>query len=189
MNAIQSGQILPLFEQEGIPSIGTAIFGPADAGSAASFPISSGVAGMFQALPQLLAQQGATKISYIIPDLGATSAAVQLFIDQGLALSGAEKGETVLVPPDATDLAPYIATGTADGVDGIVGYLIGDAQVTLLTQLESQGYDGLVATQGGLLTQAMLDSAGDSANGCSSPACTPRTRARRSPASSSSARR
>jgi branched-chain amino acid transport system substrate-binding protein len=165
MNAVQSGQVLPLLEQEGIPSIGTAIFGPADASSPASFPLGSGVAGMFQALPQLLAQQGAKKISYIIPDLGATTAAVLLFVDQGLALSGAEKGETVLVPPDATDLAPYIATGTADGVDGVVAYLIGDAQVTLVQQLRNQGYDGLIATQGGLLTQAMLDSAGSDANG------------------------
>jgi branched-chain amino acid transport system substrate-binding protein len=165
MNAVQSGQVLPLFEQEGIPSIGTAIFGPADASNPVSFPIGSGVAGMFQALPQLLAEQGAKRISYIIPDLGAVTSAVLLFIDQGLALSGAEKGETVLVPPDATDLAPYIATGTAGGVDGIVGYLIGDAQVTLLQQLGAQGYDGLVATQGGLLTQQMLDSAGDAANG------------------------
>jgi hypothetical protein len=120
---------------------------------------------MFQALPQLLAQEGATKISYLVSDFGATSSAVLLFVDQGLGLTDAAKGETVLVPPDATDLAPYIATATADGVDGLVTYLIGDGQVSLIQQLKSQGFDGLVSTQGGLLTQEMLDAAGSAANG------------------------
>jgi branched-chain amino acid transport system substrate-binding protein len=165
MNAVQSGDVLPLFEAEGIPSISNALFGPADGASTASFPTSSGVPGMFAALPQLLAEQGAKKISYIVSDLGATTGAVLLFVDQGLALSGAEMGESVTVPIDATDLAPYIASATADGVDGLVTYLVGDAQVTLLQQLEAQGYEGLVSTQGGLLTQAMIDSAGDSAEG------------------------
>jgi ABC-type branched-subunit amino acid transport system substrate-binding protein len=163
-SSVAGAQILPILEQNGIASIGQVVFQPVDATSPVTFPLTSGIAGIFAGLPQSLTLDGVNRISYIISDIGATTAAAVLFLDQGLALTDAEKGAEVRVPQDAGDLAPYIATGT-DGVDGVVGFLLGDQEATLLQQMQASGYDGKISTQAGLLTQDLLDKAGDAADG------------------------
>ncbi|MGH9030683.1 MAG: ABC transporter substrate-binding protein, partial [Acidimicrobiia bacterium] len=164
-NSVNGAQIFPALEESGIPSIGNIVFQPIDASSPMAFPLTPGIPGVFAALPQVLGEAGATDISYIVSDIGATTAAAVLFLDQGTELTGAQKGPEVLVPADAADLAPYVATGTADPVDGTVAFLIGEIESTLIRQIAESGFDGPVSTQAGLLTESILDDAGDAADG------------------------
>jgi ABC-type branched-subunit amino acid transport system substrate-binding protein len=115
-------------------------------------------------MPELLAEKGAKKISLIYPDIPGAAAA-QLFVDEGIKKGGAEDGGAVPVAPDATDLTPAIAAATADGIDGVVAFLLGDAQGTLLQTAEQQGVTAKLVTASPFLTPALLDSLGDVTDG------------------------
>ena len=164
-NTLYGDQTFPLLEGAGIASIGTFIGAPIDATSPVSFPITTGLPGVFSGLPAALGEEGATNVGAVIPDLGAATGAAELFLTQGATAAGVTLQPSVLVPPDATDLAPYVTSGTGGGVDGVVTVLIGDAYATLLQQVASSGYDGLQATQAGIVTAEVIEEAGDAAEG------------------------
>lgn len=164
-NTTYGAQALPVLEGAGIASIGTFIGGPTDASSPVSFPLTSGLPGVFTGLPAVLADQGAETIGSIIPDLGEITGVAELFMDQGASASGASLQKPVLVPADATDLAPYVASGTADDPDGLITVLLGDGYATLLQQMAQSDYEGLQATQAGIVTADVIEQAGDAANG------------------------
>jgi ABC-type branched-subunit amino acid transport system substrate-binding protein len=71
----------------------------------------------------------------------------------------------VAVPLTATDLTPSVASATKDGTDGIAGFLVGQAQGTLLTTIKQQGFEGPVATTSAFLTPQLLDSLGAQLDG------------------------
>jgi branched-chain amino acid transport system substrate-binding protein len=164
-NTLYGDQTFPLLEAAGIASIGTFIGAPIDAASPVSFPLSSGLPGVFTGLPAALGEQGAENVGAIIPDLGAATGVAELFMGQGATTAGVALNPAVLIPPDATDLAPYVASGTGDDVDGVVTVLIGDVYATLLQQVAASGYEGLQATQAGIVTAEVIEEAGDAAEG------------------------
>lgn len=164
-NTSYGDQSLPLLEGAGIASIGTFIGAPIDASSPVSFPLTSGLPGVFTGLPAVLADQGAKTVGAIIPDLGAITGVAELFMGQGATASGATLEPSVLVPADATDLAPYVASGTADDPDGVITVILGDGYANLLQQMAQSGYEGLQASQAGIVTADVIEQAGDAAEG------------------------
>ena len=149
--------VYPTLEAAGIPSIGPAATEPVSLTSPVSFPIGSGIPGIFYGMPRLLVKDGETKISLIYPDLPAAASALPL-LDLALAKDNLKVVNKVGVALDATDLAPSIAAVTANGTDGIVGFVIGDATGKFFQGLGQSGYQGKVATVGVFITPEILKS-------------------------------
>jgi branched-chain amino acid transport system substrate-binding protein len=109
----------PIFEKADIPVIG--------AGAAASFlsytsPIAfsyiSGAIGSTVGSCLLLAEKGATRISFIVLRVPG----IEEFVNRcksALAARNVEFGQAVYLPLSATDMAPYLAKATADGVKDV----------------------------------------------------------------------
>jgi len=164
INSSEEGQMLPILADAGIPVIAPVPVDPAATTNKVSFPITSGVPGAFIAMPELLAEKGAKKISFIYPDIPGAAAA-KLFVDLGVKKGGAEDGGSVAVAPDATDLTPAIEAATKDGNDGVIAFLLGDTQGTLLQTAKQQGVDAKLVTATPFLTPQLLKDLGDVTNG------------------------
>jgi branched-chain amino acid transport system substrate-binding protein len=164
INSSEAPQMMPVLDEAGIPVIAPVVVDPSETTSKNSFPITSGVPGAFIAMPQILADRGATKISLVYPDIPG-SATATLFVDDGIKKAGVENGGSVPVAADATDLTPAIAAATKDGVNGVVAFLLGDAQGTLLRQAKQQGVTAKLATASAFLTPSLLDSLGSTTDG------------------------
>jgi ABC-type branched-subunit amino acid transport system substrate-binding protein len=149
------GSVYPILESAGIPSIGPTASEPTAFTSPVSFPLQSGIPGIFFDMPKLLADQGATKLGLVYPDLPAAAQVVPLV---GIAASaaGAEVVNKVPVPLDAADLAPQVAAATANGADGIMAVVIGDQTGRLVQGLSQAGYKGALATASAFLTPQLL---------------------------------
>ena len=132
----------PQLEAAGIPVIGARINTESDVTSPASFPVGSGVVGVFAAMPQLLAHEGADKIGVVVSDFGDATASALALIQSGLARSGATAGPTVRIPLGVTEVEPYVADLTAADVDGVVAFVAAPLQVSLLEQLRDAKYRG-----------------------------------------------
>jgi ABC-type branched-subunit amino acid transport system substrate-binding protein len=156
--------IYPTLEAAGIPSIGPEGTEPVALSSKVSFPLGSGIPGIFFGMPRLLVQQGKTKISVIYPDLPAASSALPL-LDLALAKDNLKVVNKVGVALDAADLAPQLAAVTANGTDGIVGFVIGDNTGKFFQGLQQQSYSGKVATVGVFITPDILKQLGPALNG------------------------
>jgi branched-chain amino acid transport system substrate-binding protein len=147
MNAIDSAHIWPTLEAAGIAVIGSRINTIADATSPVAFPLSAGLPGLFNAMPQLLQRAGARTVGVVISDYGAATDALLAFVDRGLALTGAARGPVVRVQPDASSLAAAAEAVTKGGTDGIIGFVSGPKPGSLLRQLERVGFGGSYVTQ------------------------------------------
>jgi ABC-type branched-subunit amino acid transport system substrate-binding protein len=164
LNTSESAQVVPILEQAGIPLIGPVPVDLTTLASPVSFPIISGVPGAFFGMPALLAQQHATKVALIYPNIPGGSAAIQLYETSAQAHGLTSTGE-IAVPLTATDLTPSVAAATKNGTDGLVAFLVGQAQGTLLATIRQQGFQGPVVTAASFLTPQLLESAGASLDG------------------------
>ncbi len=143
--SVANGQAAwPRLEAAGIPVIGARINTQSDVTSPASFPVGSGVVGVFAAMPQLLVRQGAHKIGVVVSDFGDATASALALIQSGLARSGATAGPTVRIPLGVTEVEPYVADLTAADVDGVVAFVAAPLQVSVLEQLLDTKYRGHV---------------------------------------------
>jgi branched-chain amino acid transport system substrate-binding protein len=164
INSSEAPQIMPILQQAGIPVIAPVPVDPSETMDTNSFPITSGVPGAFVAMPQLLASKGAKQVSLIYPNI-AGSATATLFVAQGVTKAGVKYGGSVPVAPDATDLTPAIAAATQNGTDGVIAFLLGAAQGTLLQQAKQQGVKAKLVTASPFLTPQLLNSLGSVTNG------------------------
>src|SRR6478735_4804015 len=164
INSSEAPQMMPVLDAAGIPVIAPVVVDPSETTSKNSFPITAGVPGAFVAIPQMLASQGATKISLIYPDIPGAATA-KIFVSSGIKAADVQDGGTVPVAADATDLSPAIAAATGNGVNGVVAFLLGDAQGTLIKQAKQQGVTAKLGTASAFLTPSLLSSLGSASNG------------------------
>ena len=161
---MRSRRWFPSLAAAGIPIIAPVPVDPSVTTSSVSFPITSGVPGDFIAMPQLLADRGATKISLIYPDIPGAATA-KLFVSAGIKKAGVQDGGSVPVATDATDLTPAIVAATQNGTNGVVAFLLGNTQGTLLQQAKQQNITAKLATASAFLTPSLLQSLGSTTNG------------------------
>src|SRR4029453_616156 len=96
---------LPILGAAHIPALGVRVNGPDDMAQPASFPLASGLEAELLAMPQLLAEQGATKIAVIISDFGPATDDAVAVLQRGRALTSAASGPVVRVAPGTLDYA------------------------------------------------------------------------------------
>ena len=87
INSSEAPQMMPILAAAGIPVIAPVVVDPSETTSKNSFPITAGVPGAFVAIPQMLASQGATKISLIYPDIPGAATA-KIFVSSGIKAAG-----------------------------------------------------------------------------------------------------
>jgi ABC-type branched-subunit amino acid transport system substrate-binding protein len=147
MSAVYGDRALPILEAAGIAAIGVRVNTGVDATSSASFPLASGLTAELMAMPQLLAQQGATKVAVIISDFGAATDDALGVLQRGLSLANAAQGPTVRVAPGATTFSAAVTAATQPGVDGIVGFVAGGRAGALVQELRASNFTGKYVTQ------------------------------------------
>lgn len=157
--------LLPILEEHGIASIGTIPVDPVGTSNPVSFPLTAGIPGAFEGLPILLGQEDATKQALVMTDLGAASAAAELFVKDSVERQGYSLGESIRFPPDTADFGPIAASATGNDPQGISMFIIGEAAATFVQQLRQSGYDGALSSGSPFLTEEVLDALGDDANG------------------------
>ena len=158
-------QIYPVLEAAGIPSIGPVPAGGAESlTSKVSFPILSGIPGVFFGMPRLAVERGAKTISLMYPDLPQAAQSLPL-IEGSLGLDGRTLQNTVPIALDSPDVTPAIASLIGGGTDGVIGFGVGDQNGAILQALKQQGYQGSVTTIGTFLTPELIESLGDTAEG------------------------
>ena len=120
-----------------IPSIGPNPASAADFTSPAAFPIQGGAVSGFGDLPRFLADDGATSIALVRPDIAA-GAITGTFGNATLAKVGQKLTHEVPVPNDAPDMSAYVQSALADGTDGIMVGLGGQQAQSTSCRLPSR---------------------------------------------------
>lgn len=122
--SVHADQFMPLMEQEQIPSIAHVSAGVPGFTSPASFPLAGGIVSSAPSIAQGLAEQGATAIGLVRPDLAA-GAAVRSFVEPGVENEGVPVTSDVAVPEASADLAPFVQAALEGGADSIEVLLSG----------------------------------------------------------------
>jgi ABC-type branched-subunit amino acid transport system substrate-binding protein len=167
LNQTEEPRSLPLLKENDIAVIASVGQGALSLTDSNSFIIGNGTTGLFQGMGQVLtATKGAKKLKFVVSDLGGAAIAFfRTYLDSGLELAGAELvGDPVLVPTDATDMAPYVAAATTDDPDGVLTFITGDTGANFIQELRRGGYDGPVAAAPGVLGEDLLKELGDAAS-------------------------
>ncbi|SDL32181.1 amino acid/amide ABC transporter substrate-binding protein, HAAT family [Nocardioides sp. YR527] len=155
--------ILPVLESAGIPAIGVYPFTDVGLTSEVSFPDVSGFVGQTLGMGFQLAQSGASKVSTVVPGgLGGISNAVGDAVEIGSASGGASYGGLVQIPAKASDLSPAVASATEDGAS-VAGFATDEA--AFINAMRTLAPDSMISTFPFNLTDTVIDSAGDAAEG------------------------
>jgi hypothetical protein len=112
-----------------------------------------------------VAAQGARKVGVVVSDFGDATTSLISLIQTGLKLTSASEGPVVRVPLGASDVASYVTDGTANGVDGLVGFLTPQSEGSLLDTLKSSRFAGKTVTQASLVSDSLLSRVGEAAEG------------------------
>jgi ABC-type branched-subunit amino acid transport system substrate-binding protein len=139
MAAAFSDRVWPILQTAGIPVIGPRVTSLADAQSPVSFPLGPGVPGIFNAMPALLAREGATRVGVVISDYGPESDDAVTFLQNGMASSRVSEGPIIRVAPGNPDLVAAAAAMRSAQVDGVVGFVSGGHEGQLIEQLRLAG--------------------------------------------------
>ncbi len=143
----QAAEYTTLLEENKIPQIGVIPATGSDFVSPSAFPIMGGAPVSIAALTSLLAEEGATNIAMVRPDIAAGSA-FKAMADNGLERFGIEIENDVPIPTGAPDMATYVAAALEGGTDAIfVGLGSQEAQnfVLALRQVDLEIPVALVA--------------------------------------------
>lgn len=155
--------IFPPFQRAGIPVIGWSPSDPVTGNSPITLCFNPGALGAFLALPQLLASNGAKKVSLIFPESPATPSISKVFA-AGAAKGGISHASTVTFPIGTTDFSSQIAKAAGGGVDGIAAFAPAAEEGPLLAALKQQAPNAKIATVTVQLLQSTLTSLGSRAN-------------------------
>jgi ABC-type branched-subunit amino acid transport system substrate-binding protein len=147
LSAVYSDLALPILWAAHVPALGVRVNGTTDATHPASFPLVSGFPAELMAMPQLLAEKGATKLAVIISDFGTATDEALAVLEQGRRMTPAAPGPIVRVAPGTTDYAAAVNLAMEPGVDGIVGILGGGPAGALARQLRASNYTGRYVTR------------------------------------------
>jgi branched-chain amino acid transport system substrate-binding protein len=125
----QTAQIYPIAERAGMASIGALPIGPAASNSPNAICFSGGATAEVAALPSILKEQGATKISALIPGgLGPATTGLVAAFKSGLERADAELGAIAEFPLTSSQFDAPVAKALTPGTDGVVAFSPGPTQ-------------------------------------------------------------
>lgn len=160
------GTVEPLFRNAHIASIGGTAADQSSTTSSISFPITAAVPGIFAGMPEALAQKGAKKVALIYPsDLGAASAALPKFVQQGAAVAKISTARMVGIPLSTSDYGPAVASALGDGADAIATYMPGNGQVKVIQAIRAANPNIPIAAGTFALLADQIKALGSTGNG------------------------
>ena len=154
---LHGNTFLPLMAENKIPSIGPNPASAAEFTSTAAFPIQGGAVSGFGDLPRFLADDGATSIALVRPDIAA-GAITGTFGNATLAKVGLKLTHEVPVPNDAPDMSAYVQSALADGTDGIMVGLGGQQAINFVQAAQQADPDiklALLSTEPAKVREAL----------------------------------
>jgi branched-chain amino acid transport system substrate-binding protein len=155
--------ILPVLESAGIPAIGVYPFTQVALTSPVSFPDVSGFVGQTLGMGRQLAEAGATEVSAVVPGgLGGIATEVGDAVAAGATSGGAEFTGLIQIPAKSADLSPAIASATEGGAS-VAGFAMDEA--SFINAVRSLAPDSMISTFPFNLTESVIESAGDAAEG------------------------
>lgn len=155
--------ILPILESAGIPAVGVYPFTSVALTSPVSFPDVSGFVGQTLGMGLQLAEAGATNVSAIVPGgLGGIATEVGDAVAAGAVSGGADFTGLIQIPAKSADVSPAVASATEGGAS-VAGFA-GD-QASFINAVRSLAPDSMISTFPFNLTDSVIESAGDAAEG------------------------
>jgi branched-chain amino acid transport system substrate-binding protein len=155
--------ILPILEAAGIPAVGVYPFTDVALTSPVSFPDVSGFVGQTLGMGLQLADAGAENVSAVVPGgLGGIATEVGDAVAAGATAGGAQFTGLVQIPAKSSDLSPAIASATADGAS-VAGFASDEA--SFINAMRSLAPDAMISTFPFNLTDSVIESAGEAAEG------------------------
>lgn len=163
VNATEA-QIYPILQRAGIAAIGVPAETPAASTSPVAFCFDPGVAGDFLSPALLLAQQGAKKVSMLVPGGVPGTAPASAAFSLGVRVAGIQNGGIVTYTSGQSQFDAEVAKATANGVDGVFAFAPAQTIGPMLQTIRRQKPTLPVVTLAVNLTPDVISSLGSSAN-------------------------
>jgi ABC-type branched-subunit amino acid transport system substrate-binding protein len=155
---------LPLLTQSHIASLGQIAVTSADLTNKLGFPLAPVGIDVAAGSPDVLARNGAHKISLARVDVSGTAGLAQLTA-LGLAPHGLTLQGNIAVPANAADMSSYVASASGKGQDGIALILQPTDLVKFVRAAKSAGYKGKFGTGASGVQQLINQGFGDALEG------------------------
>ena len=160
-----SDNSLPVFQKAGLPVIGQLPQGKQSVTNPISFPLVSGVAGLWAAMPRLLKSRGATSYGYIYANLGVATDQTLPYIKLGAQKAGMTSTGNTVIAPTVTDFGPAIATALGKKPDGLAAFFTQGPNASFIHQLREQDPNIKLVEVSGFLSAKDIKALGPAANG------------------------
>jgi len=161
-----SSSALPILEEANIPYLnGSGAGGVIELTSPVSFPLHGGSQAQLMGAGHALVDEGAKNVVIVVADADQAREAAKN-IQKAISLAGGnDEAPMINAPLGAPDYSAVAASALDANPDGIViAHVPADAP-KIVQALRQAGYDGLIATSTGILTQVGVDAIGDAAEG------------------------
>lgn len=156
---------LPVLEQAQIPYLnGTGAGGVIELTSPVSFPLHGGSQAQLMGAGSALVDEGAATIGIIVADADQARE-VATNIQEAIELGGGGEAPMTNAPLGAPDYSAVAASALDGDPDGIVIAHVPADTPKIVQALRQAGYDGMIATSTGILTQVGIDAIGEAAEG------------------------
>lgn len=157
---------LPILEEAQIPYLnGSGAGGVIELTSPVSFPLHGGSQAQLMGAGRALVEEGASNVAIVVADADQAREAaknIQNAISDAGGNADAPMTNAPLGAPDYSAVAASALDGDPDGI--VIAHVPADAP-KIVQALRQAGYDGLIATSTGILTQVGVDAIGDAAEG------------------------
>jgi branched-chain amino acid transport system substrate-binding protein len=157
-------QILPILQSAGIPAIGTVVFSGAAGSSPVNFGFNSGVVGAFAGGAELLAAQGAKKITFLGPsDVKAAAGAISSF-EAGARIARVQATAPIGFTSTQVQFDAVVQNLMQQGSDGVLAYGSSTAQqVSLIRAIRQRDPKIIISTAA--IRPEVITALGAGANG------------------------
>jgi branched-chain amino acid transport system substrate-binding protein len=162
---VTSNGSIPVLEQNGVPYVGGIPVNFDEMRSPISFQFSGGSPGAMTAFASHAAETGAERVSVVYADYGPIKAAA---VDYGVRLlesMGVAEVTEVPYPITATDMLPVLTQAAAGDPDAILMFAADAACVRTMETAADLGLDADVYLVGSCAAPAILQEAGEAAEG------------------------
>jgi ABC-type branched-subunit amino acid transport system substrate-binding protein len=157
---------LPILEEAKIPYLnGSGAGGVIELTSPVSFPLHGGSQAQLMGAGRALVEEGSTNVAIVVADADQAREAatnIQVAIADAGGNADAPMTNAPLGAPDYSAVAAAALDGDPDGI--VIAHVPADAP-KIIQALRQAGYEGLIATSTGILTQVGVDAIGEAAEG------------------------
>lgn len=157
---------LPILEEAQIPYLnGSGAGGVIELTSPVSFPLHGGSQAQLMGAGRALVEEGAANVAIVVADADQAREAaknIQKAISDAGGNADAPMTNAPLGAPDYSAVAASALDGEPDGI--VIAHVPADAP-KIVQALRQAGYEGLIATSTGILTQVGVDAIGEAAEG------------------------